>query len=136
MAPTLPPTPARLSSLSTTTLSQILELTRSQSLSLPSPSLRNSIQNNIATLSKGIRVLELDHSETGEGEEEVLEGLRGQWNRLVELVEGLGVEVEDKEGRRKGKGKAGKGKSKTGILVDMGDENVVEDDDEEDDDDG
>lgn len=131
MAPPLPPTPARLSSLSTKTLSQILELTRSQSLNLPSPSLRSSIQNNIATLSKGLRVLELEYSdEDGEGEEEMLEGLRAQWNRLVELVEGLGVEVEDNEGRRKGKGKGGK----IGILVDMGDDNLVNDDDDEDED--
>lgn len=128
MAPPLPPTPARLSSLSTTTLSQILELTRSQSLSLPSPSLRTSIQNNIATLSKGLRVLELDYNQNvdaDETEEEMLESLRGQWMRLVDLVEGLGVEVEDKEGRRKGKGK-------TGILVDMGDDNLVEDDEDDD----
>lgn len=98
---TLAPTPARLSSLSTRTLSLILELTRSQSLSLPSPSLPSTITKNLSQLREGLETLE------GEGDTgEVGRGLRGQYERLVGLAEGLGVEVE----------------GRTGILVDTGED--------------
>lgn len=92
--PTLAPTPARLSSLSTRTLSLILELTRSQSLSLPSPSLPSTITKNLSQLREGLEVLETE-GDTGE----VGRGLRGQYERLVGLAEGLGVEVEGRTGK-------------------------------------
>lgn len=112
MAPP-PPTAARLSSLSTTTLSQILELTRSTQLSIPSPSLPGSISKNLVLLSKGIDSLD----ESGYESDEVLRGLKGQYERLVGLTEGLGVQVEGR-----------KGKGKTGKLVDTGEDDALVDD--------
>lgn len=113
-----PPTAARLSSLSTTTLSQILELTRSIQLSTPSPSLPGAITKNLSQLSKGIASLD----ESGFESDEVVEGLKAQYERLVGLVEGLGVTVE---------GSNVKGKGKTGRLVDTGDEGAPLDDEEQ-----
>lgn len=113
MAP--PPTPARLSSLSTKALSQILELTRSVQEGIPSsPSLPATVSKNLAALRAGINTLD------GSGENrEVLKGLRGQYDRLVGLVEGLGVHLEEE---------VGKGKGKTGVLVDAGEEPEEADD--------
>lgn len=106
MAPA--PSAARLSSLSTSTLSQILELTRASQLSLPTTSLSNSISKNLVTIRKGLDALELE----GDESDEVLDGLSGQYERLVGLVEPLGVHVEHKA----------KAKGKTGRLVDTGEE--------------
>lgn len=108
MAPP-PPSAARLSSLSTSTLSQILELTRASQLALPSTSLTTTISKNLVQLAKGIEALELE----GEESDEVLNGLSAQYDRLVGLVEGLGVHVD--QGSSTGKGK-------TGRLVDAGDD--------------
>ncbi|KAM0790975.1 hypothetical protein ACM66B_004277 [Microbotryomycetes sp. NB124-2] len=99
---------ARLSSLSTSTLSQILELTRAHQLSLPSPSLQQSISKNLIALSKGLDVLRNEEHERlrqqqqqqqqpGEGgrvDDESLRGLETQYDRLCDLSEPLGVEVE------------------------------------------
>lgn len=82
------PTAARLSSLSTNILGQILELTRTTRLDLPAPSLTNSILKNLATLRTGIDAFEL-----GGGGGTVVEDLKAQEERLIELVEALGVEV-------------------------------------------
>ena len=87
MAPP-PPTAARLSSLSTSILAQILELTRSTRLDLPAPSLTASILKNLAALRTGIDTFELGGSVGG-----VVEDLKAQEERLIELVEALGVEV-------------------------------------------
>lgn len=106
MAP--PPTPARLSSLSTRILSDVLELTRSVQEGIPSPSLPTTISKNLAQLHRGI-----DQLAAGGEAGDVLRGLRGQYERLVGLVEGLGVHVEEE---------AGKGKAREGVLVDAGDE--------------
>lgn len=102
MAP--PPTPARLASLSSTLLSQILELTRSSQLSLPAPTLTASILKNLAALRAGI-----EHLQGGGLTGAVLDGLHEQEERLVGLVEGLGVAVPGRKG-------------KEGRLVDVGDE--------------
>ncbi|KAK4692841.1 hypothetical protein P7C70_g9046, partial [Phenoliferia sp. Uapishka_3] len=116
MAP--PPTPARLSSLSTKTLSQILELTRSVSEQIPTGSLPSQVSKNLLTLKHGIAQL----SAAGETNAEVLQGLRGQYQRLVGLVGGLGVEVEEEE-RGEGKGKAREGR-----LVETGTDGEASDD--------
>lgn len=113
-----PPSAARLSSLSTSTLSQILELTRATQLALPSTSLANTISKNLAQLSKGIEALELE----GEESDEVLNGLSAQYDRLVGLVEGLGVHVEQGSSRSTGK---------TGRLVDTGDDDEHEFDEQD-----
>ncbi|KAL8280912.1 hypothetical protein RQP46_006591 [Phenoliferia psychrophenolica] len=114
------PTPARLSSLSTKTLSQILELTRSVQEGIPSPSLPATVSKNLATLKEGIRTVSLSHQ--GNEHSEVLRGLRGQYDRLVSLVEGLGVHVEmDQMDGEQGQGQ-GKGKAREGQLVDAGDD--------------
>ncbi|KAM0753279.1 hypothetical protein T439DRAFT_299565 [Meredithblackwellia eburnea MCA 4105] len=106
MAPAPPLTAARLSSLSTKTLSQILELTRSVQEGIPNPTLPLTVSKNLSTLKHGIAAL--DEKGGPEGGE-VVRGLRGQYDRLVGLVTGLGVEVEQD-------------KAKTGVLVDAGDD--------------
>ncbi|KAI5474623.1 SNARE domain containing protein [Pseudohyphozyma bogoriensis] len=113
---------AKLSSLSTRTLSQILELTRSVQESIPSsPSLPTQISKNLSALAAGIEVLRAG----GEGDSGVVEGLEHQYERLVGLVEGLGVVVEKKSlGGKKGKGR-------TGRLVETDDDGELEDEDEE-----
>ena len=58
MAP--PPTPSRLSSLSTRILSDILELTRSVQEGIPSPSLPTTIAKNLSQLQRGIDQLAAD----------------------------------------------------------------------------
>lgn len=108
-----PVTAARLSHLSSTTLSSVLDLTRLSSLSLPSPpNLTNTIQRNLSTLARGIEELE----DAGLESKEVIEGLRGQWERIRGLVEPLGVEVTD----RLRESTVGKGK--TGRLVETDEE--------------
>lgn len=114
MAPP-PPTPARLSSLSTKTLSQILELTRSVQENIPSPSLPTTISKSLSTLAVGIEALD----QAGQYDE-LVQGLRQQYERLVGLVEGLGVHVEHLPKR----------KGKTGRLVDTGDDDEEEQADE------
>ena len=90
-----PASPARLSSLSTTTLTQILELTRSHQLNLtPSASLVPNIKHNLKVLKDGIEELEKPSSAYAD-EEEVREGLRKQFERLVDLMGGLGVDVSE-----------------------------------------
>ncbi|GAA5915370.1 hypothetical protein JCM8208_007692 [Rhodotorula glutinis] len=87
------PTPSSLSSLSTQTLSRTLELTRLHQLDLAAPAhLSSTIQSNLARLVRGINALE------GEGQtsHDVLVGLRGQWERIVALVEPLGVHIEER----------------------------------------
>lgn len=129
--PSAPLTPAKLSSLSTSTLSLILELTRSTQNNLPvSPSLVSQITRNLSTLEKGIQALEdaLIGTRDGEGgsEREVIEGLWSQSERLRGLVVGLGVDCGKSERRvvtRKDKGKVGR-------LVDTGDSDEEEDGDE------
>ena len=79
---------AKLSSLSTSTLSSILELTRAHQLGLnPSPTLTSRISNNLSTLRTNLLALHDDS--------EVTEGLRKQYGRLVDLVQGFdGVRAE------------------------------------------
>ncbi|SCZ97160.1 BZ3500_MvSof-1268-A1-R1_Chr4-2g07030 [Microbotryum saponariae] len=115
------PSAARLSSLATSTLSQILELTRAAQLSLPSTSLSSTISKNLSQLYRGIELLDGQDSESPQ----VMTELKSQYQRLIKLVEPLGVEVEFDGQKGKGKSK-GKGKnktgSKTGKLVDAGDD--------------
>lgn len=132
MAPTPPaPTPAKLSSLSTSTLSLILELTRATQNNLPvSPSLVSQITRNLSTLEKGIQALEdaligYSHGEGG-SEREVVEGLWSQSERLRGLVVGLGVDC----GTSERKVVMGKDKGKVGRLVDTGDSGDEEEGDE------
>ncbi|GAA5910042.1 syntaxin [Sporobolomyces salmoneus] len=111
-----PPSASKLSHLSTTILTLVLELERSHQLSLPSsPSLIDKITKNLSSLSKGIDQLE---EKAGGREDEVLKGLKQQEERIIGLVKGLGVHVQESQ-RRSGRGKTGK-------LVDTG-----EDDDED-----
>lgn len=86
-------------------------------LNLPSTSLSNTISRNLGQLAKGIEALELEGHES----DEVLHGLSGQYERLVGLVEGLGVHVEH----------GVKSKGKTGRLVDTGDEDEGLDDEQD-----
>jgi syntaxin 8 len=111
-----PPTAARLSSLSTTTLSQILELTRSHRLYLPpSPSLTNSIKKNLILHRKGIESLT-----ASEGKTDVVRALGDQEERLLELLDGLGVVLE------------GVQRGKTGRLVDTGEDDQKDEQDDDD----
>lgn len=93
-----PPTAARLSSLSTNIVSQILELTRTARLGLPSPSLTQSVLKNLALLSNGIESLE-----RGAQSIPVLVELKAQHARLVELAEGLGLNVPRRAGTPTGR---------------------------------
>lgn len=126
-------TPSKLSSISTTTLSQILQLTRSHHLSLtPSPSLLTSIRKNLITLRNGIDFLSSASSSSSSsaaghaGEhDQVIKALAEQEERLIGLLEGLGIVLD-------GVGARGK---QTGRLVDTGSEPELEqaDDEEEED---
>ncbi|SCV69444.1 BQ2448_2464 [Microbotryum intermedium] len=123
------PSAARLSSLATSTLSLILELTRASKLSLPSTSLSSTISKNLSQLYRGIELLDGQDSESPQ----VMTELRSQYLRLVKLVEPLGVEVGFNGQRGKSKGK-GKTRSKTGKLVDAGDDEPFGLGDDDDDD--
>lgn len=94
MAPPTQPgavTGSRLSHLSTTTLSSVLELTRLHQLDVAAPAhLGQSIQRNLTQLARGITTLE----DAGTESDEVIGGLRGQWERIAGLVEPLGIEPE------------------------------------------
>lgn len=100
--------PARLSSLSTATLTRILELTRARQLiDAPPPpaSLSTRITNDLGSLHAGITALEADPSRRrvpteprdadAEAKEEMLSGLKGQYGRLVGLARDLGLEARD-----------------------------------------
>lgn len=107
---------AKLSHLCSTTLSSVLELTRIHSLSVTPPAhLPATIQRNLLQLARGINALE---DEGTEGVE-VMTGLKAQFNRLVSLVEPLGIIVEERLREPKGKGK-------TGRLVETDDEREEE----------
>ena len=97
----------RLSSLSTSTLSSILELTRAHQLNLPATQLTQTIARNLATLDNGIASLH-HQGQHGEG----LEGLEAQYGRLINLVTPLGVEAPPRA----------QPQGKTGRLVDTGDD--------------
>ncbi|GAA5962205.1 hypothetical protein JCM21900_002309 [Sporobolomyces salmonicolor] len=113
-----PPSASRLSHLCTTLLTSVLELQRLHQLNLPtSASLSSTISRNLAQLTRGIDALE----EAGTESHDVMAGLQGQEQRLLGLVEGLGVHVEESVRR-------GKGKGKTGRLVETDDEGAAEDD--------
>ena len=89
-------TPQRLSSLSTSTLTLVLELTRSQQFSLtPSASLVPKINRNLSTFRDGINILQQQKQQNQtEVSEEVLTGLRKQYTRLTDLVQGYeGIQV-------------------------------------------
>ncbi|GAA5940561.1 hypothetical protein JCM3775_004829 [Rhodotorula graminis] len=106
------PTPSSLSSLSTQTLSRTLELTRLHQLDLAAPAhLSSTIQGNLARLARGINALESE----GQTSHDVLVGLRGQWGRIVALVEPLGVRVEERLRTEEEQGR-------TGRLVETDDE--------------
>ncbi|BGP42995.1 hypothetical protein JCM10450v2_007115 [Rhodotorula kratochvilovae] len=123
MAPPPPEaTASRLSSLSTQTLSRTLELTRLHQLNLGAPAhLSSTIQRNLAQLARGITALE----DEGATSHDVLVGLRGQWERIVGLVEPLGVHVEERL-------RSEEERNRTGRLVETDDEREpAEDDDDE-----
>ncbi|GAA6030759.1 hypothetical protein JCM8097_008860 [Rhodosporidiobolus ruineniae] len=108
---------SRLSHLSTTTLSSVLELTRLHSLNVPAPStLTTTVKRNLADLARGINTLENEGTEGAE----VMTGLKGQFHRLIGLVEPLGIVVEEHLREDKGKGK-------TGRLVETDDERDEDD---------
>ncbi|GAA6012730.1 hypothetical protein JCM10207_005341 [Rhodosporidiobolus poonsookiae] len=103
---------SKLSHLSTTTLSSALEATRLQQLEVALPThLSSSIQRNLAQLARGINALDEDGRES----DDVVTGLKAQFQRLVGLVEPLGIAVEERLREDKGKGK-------TGRLVETDDE--------------
>ncbi|GAA5865183.1 hypothetical protein JCM3774_002164 [Rhodotorula dairenensis] len=112
-----PPSASRLSHLSTTTLSSVLELTRLNQLGVAAPAhLTQSIQKNLTVLARGIASLE---SAGGESEA-VVTGLRGQWERIAGLVEPLGVTIEERLPPTPGS-------ERTGRLVETDDEHDGED---------
>lgn len=97
------PSPARLSSLSTSLLTSLVELSRLQSLSLPSPpSARQNVLKNLTSLRNGILALQEKERQAelggavGEGQKEILEGLRNQYGRLMALIQGMGMEEDVK----------------------------------------
>jgi len=100
-----PLTPAKLSSLATSTLSSILELTRAHQLSLPATQLTITISRNLTTLNTAITALHQQGQHT-----EALKGLEAQYDRLVNLVSPLGVEAPPRP----------KQQGRTGRLVDTG----------------
>ncbi|GAA5874268.1 hypothetical protein JCM16303_005794 [Sporobolomyces ruberrimus] len=106
------PTASKLSHLSTTILSSVLELQRLHQLNLPaSPSLTTTITKNLSQLTRGIDQVE----EGGNEPRDVVEGLKQQEERIIQLVTQLGLNVERSTKRAKGK---------TGKLVDAGDDQV------------
>ncbi|GAA5971627.1 hypothetical protein JCM8115_005886 [Rhodotorula mucilaginosa] len=107
-----PPSASRLSHLSTTTLSSVLELTRLHQLDVAAPAhLTQSIQKNLTLLARGITAIE----EAGSESQEVVNGLRGQWERIAGLVEPLGVVIEERL-------RPAPGPERTGRLVETDDE--------------
>ncbi|GAA5981156.1 hypothetical protein JCM5350_007178 [Sporobolomyces pararoseus] len=115
---TAPPTASKLSHLSTTILTSVLELQRLHQLNLPSsPSLVSTITKNLQTLIRGIDQLdELARARGGGGEgskDQVLESLKQQEDRIIGLVRGLGINVQESVKRKPKSGKTGK-------LVDTG----------------
>ena len=116
---TAPPTASKLSHLSTTILTSVLELQRLHQLNLPSsPSLVSTITKNLQTLIRGIDQLDELARTRGGGagsKDQVLESLKQQEDRIIGLVRGLGVNVQESV-KRKPKG------GKTGKLVDTGEE--------------
>lgn len=121
--PAPPPTVSRLSTISTQTLSSCLELTRLHQLEMAAPAhLSTTIQRNLSQLARGIASLE----DAGETSHEVLVGLRGQFERIVGLVEPLGVVVEERLREPEAAGK-------TGRLVETDDEARPFGDDDSDD---
>jgi hypothetical protein len=106
------PTPQKLSSLSTSTLTAVLvrlllqaprpaetpaqELTRSRQLSTaPAPSLIPKINKNMSSLRAGIARLEQDEQQ----DEPIMLELKKQYGRLTDLCSGLGVDVQPLEVR-------------------------------------
>lgn len=109
---------SRLSHLSTTTLSSVLELTRLDQLRLAAPPhLSQSIQRNLTQLARGIADLE----QAGVESREVVDGLRAQWERIAGLVEPLGVPIGERLPPRGGE--------RTGRLVETDGEEEDEGDD-------
>lgn len=104
----------KLSSLSTSTLSSILELTRAHQLHLPSPQLSQTVARNIATINNSITLLH----EQGESSP-AFTALEAQYDRLIELVIPLGVEVPPKRNQ-----------GRTARLVDTGEEEELDDGDQ------
>ena len=86
-------TPVKLSSLCTATLASILELTRAHQAELTAaPSLVASIRANLGSIRTGLDALQ--GAAQSDGDREMLEGLQRQHRRLVDLVQGLGYQVE------------------------------------------
>lgn len=88
-----PPTPARLSAISTSLLTSILELSQQNSLDLPvNPSITSNIIKNLISLRDGLIQLGVDD------QDEILIGLRNQYGRIIGLVKGLGGMEQELEG--------------------------------------
>jgi hypothetical protein len=103
--------PARLSSLSTSVLQRILELTRLRGVPdgpAPPATLSRRIVADLASLYDGIRALQTDPARQqrrstalaprdadAEAREEMLEGLAKQYGRLVGLASDLGLEPQE-----------------------------------------
>lgn len=87
------PSPARLSSLSTSLLTSLVELSRLQSLDLaPPPAAKASVLKNLTSLRSGIVALQREGTADGE----IMDGLKKQYGRLMGLVIGMGMEEEVK----------------------------------------
>ncbi|KAA1075198.1 hypothetical protein PGT21_030946 [Puccinia graminis f. sp. tritici] len=85
MTSTKPPTPARLSSISTSLLTSILELSQQNSLELTvNPATKSKILKNLLTLRDGLIQTGVDE------QDQILVGLRNQYQRIVGLVRGVG----------------------------------------------
>ncbi|KAK4055412.1 hypothetical protein OIO90_003250 [Microbotryomycetes sp. JL221] len=93
---------SRLSSLSTSTLSSILELTRAHQLSLPCDRLRQQVSKNLQAVRLGLEVLQQEQTTTNEDDDDddtklnaltTLKALQQQYDRLCDLSQPLGVEV-------------------------------------------
>jgi len=128
---TLPPTASKLSHLSTTILTSVLELQRLHQLNLPaSPSLLTTITKNLSQLIKGIDQLDETQEKKGNGnggkDSEVLVGLKQQEERIINLVNGLGVKGFEESHRKS----SSRGGGKTGKLVDTGEEGEEEEEEE------
>ncbi|GAA6021265.1 hypothetical protein JCM11491_001532 [Sporobolomyces phaffii] len=114
------PTASKLSHLSTTILTSVLELQRLHQLSLaPPPALTAGITKNLSQLTRGIDELDA----TAGPDDQVLLGLKQQEERIINLVSALGITVQPSTVRGN--------KGKTGKLVDAGDheEDEVDPDD-------
>ncbi|CAH7686299.1 hypothetical protein PPACK8108_LOCUS20930 [Phakopsora pachyrhizi] len=92
-----PATPARLSSISTSLLSSILELSHQSSLDLPiSPSIRSSIIKNLISFRDGM--VSIQTGSTGQQcDPQIIMSLRDQYLRIVSLARGLN-EIRDELG--------------------------------------